>query len=300
MRRDMTIRHMKIFISVFREQNITRAAETLYMTQPAVTRAIQEIEHYYGIKLFDRINQRLYVTETGKEFYEQALHIVDSFDAMEKGMKNSDEFGVIRIGASIALGNTLLPSVAGEFKSRHPGFKLRAVIKNGASLESDLLDNMLDFALIEGNVSSDSLVTEKFCEDRLLLILPPDCEVLRSEGLKLEDLQEKPLLLREKGSAGRAFLDSIFISRGIHIEPEWESVSTQAIVRAVSAGIGISILPEHLVKKEIDNGSIKTATVMDESFTRNNYIVWHKNKFLTKSARELMDICRELASKIKP
>lgn len=291
----MTIRHMKIFISVYRELNITHAAEALYMTQPAVTRAIQQIEHYYGIKLFDRINKRLYVTEIGKEFYEQALHIVDSFDAMEKGMKNSDEFGVIRIGASIALGITLLPRIAKEFKNRHPGFKLKAVIKNGSSLESELLDNLLDFALIEGNVASDSLVTEKLCEDRLLLILPPDCDIWRPNGLKLEDLQNKPFLLREKGSAGRAFLDSIFLSHGIHIEPEWECVSTQTIVRAVSAGLGISILPERLVGKSIIDGSIKTVPVIDESFTRNNFIVWHKNKFLTKSARELMDICRNMA-----
>ena len=105
----MTIRHMKIFLEVYRLENITQAAKTLHMTQPAVTRTIQEIEQHYGVRLFDRMNRRLFVTEAGRQFYAQALHIVESFDRMEKGLLNGDAFGVLRVGASISLGNFFLP-----------------------------------------------------------------------------------------------------------------------------------------------------------------------------------------------
>ena len=99
----MTIRHMKIFAAVYREQSVTRAAESLHMTQPAVTRAIQEIEGYYGVRLFERINRRLSATESGKHLYARAVHIADAFDAMETELRNWDALGVLRVGASVTL-----------------------------------------------------------------------------------------------------------------------------------------------------------------------------------------------------
>ena len=100
----MTLRHMKIFLAVYQTQHITKAAQQLRMTQPAVTRAIQEIESYYGIRLFERINRKLYITQTGTMFYTYAVHIVDSFDQMEKGLRDWDQLGLLRVGTTIALG----------------------------------------------------------------------------------------------------------------------------------------------------------------------------------------------------
>ena len=114
----MTVKHMKIFIQVYQTQNITRAAGLLHMTQPAVSRAIQELEKYYGVNLFERMNHHLYVTESGRQFYAHALHIVESFDLMEKGLRNGDESGVLRVGASISLGNFLMPQLVTEFQKR--------------------------------------------------------------------------------------------------------------------------------------------------------------------------------------
>ena len=99
----MTLRHMKIFLAVYQTQHITKAAQQLRMTQPAVTRAIQEIESYYGIRLFERINRKLYITQTGTMFYTYAVHIVDSFDQMEKGLRDWDQLGLLRVGTTIAL-----------------------------------------------------------------------------------------------------------------------------------------------------------------------------------------------------
>ena len=93
----MTVRHMRIFLAVYRCGGITSAAQQLHMTQPAVTRAIQELESYYGVKLFERMGRRLPVTEVGKRFYSQAVHIVDLFDNMETSLRNWDALGVLRI-----------------------------------------------------------------------------------------------------------------------------------------------------------------------------------------------------------
>ena len=130
----MTVRHLKIFLEVYRNGSITRASERLHMTQPAVTRAIQELEHYYGVRLFDRINRRLLVTEAGKQLYAQALHLVDLFEHMETSLRNWDALGVLRIGSSIALGTHVLPDLILRFRADHPALRTQVTIQNGGAL----------------------------------------------------------------------------------------------------------------------------------------------------------------------
>lgn len=293
----MTIRHLRIFLEVYRTGNVTRASENLNMTQPTVTRAIQELEKYYGVRLFERIKGRLLITGAGERLYPQALHITDSFDAMEKGLRTWDETGVMRVGASITLGNVMLPRVVSEFRTAHPAMRVEARVANGALLQAALLENALDIALIEGSVESEDLTREPFNEDRLVLILPPDDPRARAESLCLMDLRGDRFILREHGSVGRSLIDHVFAVRGVTIRPVWESVSTGAILNAVSAGLGISFLPENLARREIAAGSVATRMLDDEPLARSNYIVWHKNKYLPESAREFIALCREWPTK---
>lgn len=291
----MTLRHMKIFLAVYQTQHITKAAQQLRMTQPAVTRAIQEVESYYGIRLFDRINRKLYITQAGRLFYNYAIHIVDSFDQMEKGLRNWDQLGLLRVGASIAIGTELLPQALVAFQREYPHLRVRSTISNGAALQQALLDNELDFAVIEGNTDREELAKQAIAPDRLVLILPPDDPRANQEGLELKDLAGDSFLLRDKGSVGRAFLERVFALHGIPLVPAMESVSTQAIVRAVHLGLGISFLPERLVKGAIQARVVSTKELPDESFVRENYLVWHRQKFLTASAKALMERIRELS-----
>lgn len=291
----MTVRHLKIFIQVYRTQNITKAAEQLHITQPTVTRAIQELERYYGIRLFERINRRLSVTESGHKLYAHAVHIVDSFDRMERSLKNWDEFGILRIGATPTLASVLLPSVAVEFGRRYPGISLRTAVRNGTDLQNQLLNNELDFALIEGSISMPHLVREEIGQDRLVLILPPDDPRQHQPRLLLQELQNDKLLLREESSMARSFLNRIFAMHNMTIDPSMESISTHALIQAVHMGLGISFLPEQLVMHSILSGYVSSRKVDDEPFVRRDYIVYHENKFLADSAREFLDLCRAAA-----
>jgi len=291
----MKIRLMKIFIQVYQTQNITRAAELLHMTQPAVTRAIQEIEHYYGVCLFERMGRGLSATESAREMYAHALHIVESVDIMEKGLRNWDEFGILRVGASITIGSFLMPKLVAECSKEHPHLKLKVRIESGASLLEQLCDNQLDVAFIEGGITGQQLRYETFSGDRLVLIMPPDHPLKDAETINLSDLKDCNFLLREPGSAGRTFLNNVFAMHNMEVDPLWESVSTQAIVKAVSSGVGISFLPEKLVRSAIDSNIVATHEIADESFSRKNYIVWHQNKLLTPSARAIIEMCHRIA-----
>ena len=130
----MTIRHISIFIAVYQTGSVTRAAEKLYLSQPAVTRAIKELESYYNVVLFERIRNRLSVTEAGKRFYTYALHIADAFRRCETELRAWDDKGVIRVGASATIGSVLLPKAIRAFKEAHPDSDVRAVVANGETL----------------------------------------------------------------------------------------------------------------------------------------------------------------------
>lgn len=294
----MTIRHMNIFLAVYQTGSVTRAAEKLCMTQPAVTRAIKDLEHYYGVLLFERINQRLSVTEAGRQFYSYALHIIDSFDQMEKKLRNWDELGVIRVGASVTLGSMLLPKVLKAFQASHSQITIKATVTNGTNLQRKLEDNELDFALIEGGIASENLLSEEFSEDRLILLLPPNSKLLQRETIYLSDLKGYPLVLRENESVSRILLNHIFALHNLSVEPFMESVSVHAIVQAVHEGIGISFLPERLIHYSVASGFIATKPVADEDFMRKNYVVRHKNKLLTPSAKDFIALSRLLAQKM--
>ena len=285
----MTLRHLRVFLAVYQTQNVTRAAERLHMTQPTVTRAVQELERYYGVRLFERINRRLYITQSGRQLYARAVHIVGSFDRMEKELKNWDEFGLLRIGATPTLASVLLPKTLMTFEKKHPKLRVRCSVENGTHLQEALADDRLDFALIEGEVAAEHLHAEPFSEDRLILLLPPDDPRRNAPALTLRELAESPLLLREKGSMGRSFLDRVFAAHDLPLEPLMESISTHAIIQAVHAGLGISFLPQRLIRHSVESGFVATRAVDDEPFGRRNFAVWHEDKFLTRSARELLE-----------
>lgn len=286
----MTLRHIKVFVAVCANKSITRAAEKLYMTQPAVSAVIRELEDYYGIKLFDRISRRLYLTEIGKQFLDYSIHIISLFDDMEKGIKDWDTFGILRIGASITIGTNLMPGYVSQFQKKHPQMRVRVVIENSEDLENRILRNDVDFAFIEGTIHSSQLKIQKIMEDELVLICGPHHVLSKTRQLNVEQLPDYDFILREKGSGTRELFDSTMLVHNITIKPIWESVSTQAIVKAVGADLGLSVLPYRLVQSDLEAGLVKYIKIRDVSFKRQFYVTYHKNKYLTNSAKEFINL----------
>ena len=286
----MTLRHIKIFVAVCETGSATAAGEKLFIAQPSISLAISELEDYYGVKLFDRLSKRLYITEAGKHFLEYASHIVKIFEEMETEIRNFDTQGIIRIGASITIGNYLLPKYVEKFKRLHPNMEVQAIIANSDTIEENLMKNNIDLALIEGIIHSPYLKSIHFKEDELVLICGLSHPLAVRDEIELEDIKNEDLLLREKGSAGREICDGLFATNGIEINILWESTSTQAIVRAVISGLGLSILPYLLVKDSIERGEVKVIKIKDVSLKRSFSIIYHKNKFLNNIAKDFMDI----------
>ncbi|MDD3174815.1 MAG: LysR family transcriptional regulator [Herbinix sp.] len=287
----MTLRHMKIFVSVCREKSITLAAKKLYISQPAVSNAIKELESYYGAPLFDRISKKIYLTEVGKTVYHYALHINSLFEELESSLKSSESIGHLKIGSSITIGTHLLPDYIKDFSTRFPNTQTHVTIDSSDVIEKLVLENELDFALIEGIVHSENIISKDFIKDELIVICDLENSLLKKESVSIDDLSSQHFLMRERNSGTRELAESILSLHNISLHPLWESSSTEAIIRGVSKGIGISILPLQLVQDYIDKNNVVRVNVNGLKFNRQYHIIYHKNKYLTPAAIEFMKLC---------
>lgn len=289
----MTIRHLKIFLAVCDGGcNTTRAAEALTMAQPAVSLALKELEQYYGVVLFDRVGRHLQITAAGKRLWEYASHITSLFDDMEKGMRDWDTFGILRVGASITIGSQFLPNYVKAFYARHPGTEIRAVIEPSDRLEAQILSSDLDLALMEGMSHSPSLESEEYMEDHLVVICPARGRFVQGQTLTQEEFRSQKFLLREPGSGTRETFQRVMEEAGLSVEPIWEAMSTTALVNAVINGLGITVLPHRMVLGPLSKGLVISVRVEGLEFRRKYYIVRHRAKYLTASARAFLDLCR--------
>ena len=171
-----------------------------------------------------------------KEFYGYAVHIVSLFEAMEKELKNGDEIGTIRVGASITIGTHILPPLMKEFQEQFPEIRMEAVVNQSGTIERLLLENEIDLGLIENQPSSDSVCAVPFLEDSLVAIVPAEHPLAGKCDVTLREMAENPFLMREKGSAGREIFDGILAAQELNVRPIWQSASNQVILQGVKAG----------------------------------------------------------------
>ena len=283
----MTVRHLEIFAEVYRKGSITRAAEALHMTQPAVSVAMRDLETHYGVCLFQRLGKKLYATEEAEALYARAVQLLSEFQALEQGMGRS---GVLRVGSSVTLGNFLLPRAAAAWARRHPEIPLQVTVANGETLQNMLCGNRLDAAVIEGPVDRPELVKRFFRKDRLVLVLPETHPLAAQEHILLHEAAAEPLLLREVGSAGRTFTEHVLAHHGLPVKPRWESIDTGALLQAVKEGLGVAFLPEELVQGV---AGVAVRELADEPFCRENVLVWHRHKRISRPLREWMELVTE-------
>lgn len=288
----MTLRHMRIFAEVYRTGNVTRAAEALHMTQPAVTRAVRELEQHYGVRLFERMYRHLSPTEGGRRLYPQAVHLLDAFDRIETGLRDWDSLGVVRVGATVTLGGTLLPGLARRFAAQYPGIRLQATVANGETLTTALCENRLDLALLENGPALPELNTREIGTDRLCAVLAPGDPLAESPALTLEQLAAAPLLVREQGSTARTVLENALAARGLALHPAWESVSSEALLQAAAEGLGVAVLPERRARAAVEAGRVCLRPLTDTALLRRHVVAWHKEKYLTASMQRFLALCR--------
>jgi len=297
----MTLRHLKTFIAVCEHGGITKAADALHIAQPAVSQTIAEIEKYYNVILFDRINQRLILTYYGKQLLVKAKETVASFNDFESLANENNLNAKIRIGSSLTIGKEYIPKIVALIKDNYPQIQVSVIIDSTAVIEEQLTNGNLDFAFVEGVVHSDSLKKQIISRDNLTVVCGAAFSI--PQRISLKEFTEYPILLREHGSASRNLLDSVLSANGMTITPviesasnhaliacaeHIESASNHALIACAEHNIGIAVLPQRLVDDPIENNRLKVIEVDDNSFERYYYLVHHKNKRFSQSQKKII------------
>ncbi len=290
----MTLRHMKIFLTLCScDCNTTKAAAEEHMTQPAVSLAIKELEQYYGVRLFERMGRKLKITPIGQRFGEYAKRICGLFDDMEREIRDWDSFGILRVGASITIGSQFLPGYVKRFCRENPGTEVRVIVASTDRIEQGIAANELDFGLVEGVPHDPSIVAEEYMDDHLVAICPVSGSFGPGEVVSIPEFSKQNFLLREQGSGTREVFDQAAEQAGFSVKPIWEATSTAALVNAVINGLGITVLPYRMVRNAILHKRVNEIRVEGMDFRRQFRIIYHKDKFLTSSARNFLSLCRE-------
>ncbi|NLY21603.1 MAG: LysR family transcriptional regulator [Tissierellia bacterium] len=294
----MNIRQLRIFKKVCEEGSITKAAESLFISQPAVSNAINELEEYLKISLFDRISRGIQLNETGRLFLTKTVRLLELYDDLEENIKKLEENATIKIGSSITIANFILPKLIYKFKTICKDTPINITVDNARKIEDLIIENKIDLGLVEGVIYNNDLISIPFSSYELVGICSPRHRFSKERSIDVSSLIDVEFLLREKGSAIRDTFDSALLLHGISINPIWTSVNSGAIIEAVKKNLGISILPRDKVRREIEAGEISEIKIEGLELKNTNHIIFHKDKYKTRSMMKLIGIIQGYDGKL--
>lgn len=290
----MTLRHLNIFIGVCELLNMTKTAEKLNMTQPAVSQAVAELEDFYSVKLFERLGKKIYLTSAGEKLLNYAIHSVNFSKEMQEKMKEFSSSFSVRIGASITVGSCVLIPLLQELNKRYSDNRVFSMVDNTTKLEKMLLEDKIDIALVEGIVKSEYLTIKEFMEDELVLVVAAQHMFAKLDYVDKEILAQEKFFLREQGSGTRDLFEKVMAENEASWTLAGEFNNSEAIKQAVYKGLGVTVISRRAVCKELKEGLLKIVDISQFDFKRKFKIVYHKNKFLSEALQEIILIAEKI------
>ncbi|MFA7240849.1 MAG: LysR family transcriptional regulator [Sulfuricellaceae bacterium] len=289
----MADRRLQVFYTVAKQLSFTKAAELLFMTQPAVTFQVKQLEEHFNTRLFERSHSKITLTPAGRLAMEYAERILNLAAEMETRLMEmtGDVSGVLLIGASTTIAEYMLPRLLGEFKAKFPQVQTRLTVANSETVESRVADHTLDIGLIEAPAHHPSLEAEVCCEDELVVICAPQNELAKQSVAMPEQLATLPYISRETGSGTREVVDEFFRRSGFNPEDlhiVMELGSPEALKGAVEAGLGIAIVSRATILKELKLGEL-VAVPLQPRLMRPLSLVYAHEKFRSKLLQSFLD-----------
>jgi len=290
----MNINYFKTFITVVEKGSFSDAAKALSLSQPAISFQIQAVEKEYGQTLLDRSGAKVQLTEAGKIFFNYAKQILKLNRVLSEAI---DELqGVVRghlaLGASTIPGEYIVPKILGQFIKEFPNVEPALEISDTAVILNKIEEHEIDIGFVGASPEPNNLQIEKFVTDHLILILPPNHQLSAKGSVAIEEILKEPFILREVGSGTRKTIEETLQKHGLSLGSLNEVMdlgSTQAVLTAVEAGLGISILSKCAAEKALALGTLKTLPFSDIDFSRDLYLVFDKRRFLTRTQKEFIE-----------
>ncbi|QWV99545.1 LysR family transcriptional regulator [Geomonas nitrogeniifigens] len=276
----ITLRQLEIFEKVAVCGQVTQASIQLLLTQSAVSMALAELERLAGAPLFERSGRRLFLNDRGRQLLPEAREVLSRVRRMEQFLEDSigTPVGSLIVGASTTIGNYLLPAMVGEFSRLYPGAKPLLRVGNALQIEQGVESGELDLGLIEGLQHLPSLMAIPWRRDELVLIVGKG-HPWASLGRATPDmLRDAAWIMREKGSGTREIFETAMERGGVNYAVALELGHTEAVKKAVEAGLGVGCLSRMAVQRELDQGWLfEVANPVD--LQRTLLIVTRKNDY---------------------
>lgn len=271
---------LEVFIAVARHLSFSKAAKSVYISQPAISRHIQELESAYNTRLFDRLGKGIALTEAGRLLLDYAERIVSSYNELhyEMHLLHNQKSGRLRIGASSTIAQYLLPPILARFSARYPLIHLSLVSGNSKKITHALKENLIDIGLVEGLLRYPNLKYQHFCTDELVFVANPQHPIFRLKEVSFLALMTYPFVIREQGSGTLECFEeqlkkSAFKLSDIDIRCTIDS--TQGIAGYVSESNCIGVLPQILFEKT-GFEKLKIVDVVDFRLSRDVVFVGHQ------------------------
>lgn len=292
----MSDRRLQVFHTVANVLSFTKAAEVLNMTQPAVTFQVRQLEEDFNTRLFDRGHNKISLTKAGEIVDGYAGRIFELYGEMQGSVNRltGDNTGSITIGASTTIAEYMLPALLGNFKEKFSDVKIRLNVANTTGVVMMVENNVIDLGIVEGEINNKLLLVESCQVDRLVVIAHPEHAVTQFENITPAQLLEYPFIFREGGSGTRSVIEGYLESAGYEsnqLNIALELGSTEAIKGAVEAGMGISIVSEAAISKELKLGTLKAVQLLP-GLERQFSFVRQRQKFRTRLMDELFQFAQ--------
>lgn len=290
----LTVRQLQVFDAVARHRNFTRAAEELFMTQPAVSGHVRQMEDMAEMPLLERVGRRLDLTQAGEEVQATARAVLQRVEDLDTAL--AELRGLVRGRLRLSVVTTaeyFAPHLLGAFARAYDGVEIRLEVSNRELVLSRLADNEDELAVMGRVPEGMGVAGTPFLDNPLVVLAPPDHPLVGETRIPLERLAEEPVLLREPGSGTRLALERHFAEAGLTPRVAMELGSNEAIKQAVLAGLGVSVLSRHTLTLELASGRLALLDVAGFPLQRQWYAVHLENRRLSVPARTFLDFLRE-------
>jgi len=288
-----TLRQLEVFLATAHHENITRAADSLAMSQSAASGALRDLERQFGIQLFDRAGKRLRLNELGHALRPRALALLEQAQTLETGFAGQGETSALKVGATLTIGNYLAVGLIARYMNDQPGARVALRVANTARIAAQVAGFELDVGLIEGELSHPELAITPWREDELIAFCAPDHPLAKRYRLNDDDLLAATWILREPGSGTRQTFDRALHGLLPQLNVLLELEHTEAIKRAVEAGLGIGCLSRITLRDAFQRGSLVALDIPRRDLRRHFYFVLHRRKFVSPGIERWLALCRD-------
>lgn len=287
-----TLRQLEVFLATAHHENVTKAAESLAMSQSAASSALKEMEQQFDVQLFDRVGKRLQVNERGQLLRPQAEALLEQARELERELIHAQDIGCLRLGATLTIGNYLAVGLMAKFMADCPGASVSLEVANTQTIAKQVLNYALDVGLIEGELQHSELEITHWRDDELVVFCAPSHPLASQQSLSDVDLVDAQWILRESGSGTRQGFDRAMQGLLTQQRIILELQHTEAIKRAVEEGLGISCLSRIALEESFDRGTLVPLSVPHRDLKRSFYCILHKDKYRSTGIQQWLELCR--------